>query len=125
MALVDKVCGSLLLALTIAVLSSCGSRGTEPQGTAGAGAPSKLATAPDRSPPRGDPAGAPPSVVVSGEVAAFRATPVGADRESNFDAARSLPSSVATGRSAPYAPEGGREPAASTAPRPAARMPRP
>ena len=123
MALIDKVCRSLLPALLVAALASCGSRGREPVQSPGPSAPYKQATAPDLSPPKGDPAGSLPSVVVSGEVAAFKAGAADATAQENRDAAGSLPSNVAAGKSAAYVPEGRREQAASGTP--PARMAKP
>jgi len=99
MALIDKVCWALLSALAIATLS-CG-------GSTGPSAAFKQATAADPSPPKGgDPAGALPSLIVSGEVAPFRASPANAGTQKSRDTAGSLPSNTAAGKSAVYAPRG-------------------
>jgi len=100
MALINKVCRSVLSALFIATIVSCG----EP---ARPSAAFKQATAADLSPPKGgDPAGALPSQVASGEVAAFKATSTNAGIQKNLDTAGSLPSNTAAGKSAVYAPRG-------------------
>lgn len=99
MALIDKARWSLLTALTVATVVACG----EP---AGRSAPFRQATS-DASPPKGgEPAGALPSLVVSGDVAAFQATSTNAGVPKSRDTTGSLPSSAATGRSAAYAPAG-------------------
>lgn len=120
---IDKVCRSLLPALLVAALASCGSRSREPQQPAGPSAAYQPAAVPDLSPPKGDGAGSLPSVVVSGEVAPFKAGAADATTQENRDAAGSLPSNVAAGKSAAYVPEGGREQAASGTP--PARMAKP
>ncbi|HEU4384320.1 MAG TPA: hypothetical protein VFR85_12585 [Anaeromyxobacteraceae bacterium] len=116
MALIDTLRWSLLPALAVIALASCGPPGREPERPAGPSAAFQPATVPDLSPPKGDPAGALPSQVVSGEVAAFKATAASPTMQKDRDAAGSLPSNVAAGKSAAYAPEGGREPPASRAP---------
>ena len=117
MTFIDKARRSLLSALTIAMLASCGPRGGEPQQPAAPSAPFKQATAPDLSSAKGgDPVGALPSVVISGEVAAFKATSTGAGTRKNRDPTGSLPSIVTAGKSAVYAPEGAQEPSASGTP---------
>ncbi|HEU4384318.1 MAG TPA: hypothetical protein VFR85_12575 [Anaeromyxobacteraceae bacterium] len=98
------------------MLASCGFRGREPVEQAGSSAAFQPATVPDLSPPKGDPAGALPSQVVSGEVAFFNAAPASPTMQKDRDAAGSLPSNVAAGKSAAHAPEGGREPSASGTP---------
>lgn len=124
MALIDKARWSLLSALTIAALASCGPQGRKPGQPAQPSAPYKEATVPDLSPPKGgDPVGALPSLVVSGEVAAFKAGAADATAQENRDAAGSLPSNVVAGKSAAYVPEGRREQAASGTP--PARMAKP
>jgi len=98
MALIDKACWCLLASLVIATVVSCG----EPDRPRAA---YRQATAADLSLPKGgEPAGALPSQVVSGEVAAFDATSMHGGIQKNRDAAGSLPSNSAAGKSAVYAP---------------------
>jgi hypothetical protein len=125
MALIDKVRWSLLATLTIAMLASCGAPSREPEQPTGPSAAFKQAAVPDLSPPKGgDAAGALPSQVVTGEVAAFKGTSASAGIQKNRDTAGSLPSNVAAGKSAVYAPEGGQEPSSASR-RPSARMAKP
>lgn len=110
MSLIDKAFWSVLSSLVIATVVSCG----EP---ARPSAPFKRATAAEPSPAKGgDPAGALPSQVVSGEVAAFKATSTDAGLQKSLDTAGSLPSNSAAGKSAVYAPDGAAEPSAVRAP---------
>ena len=103
---IDKAGRTLLASLAIALAVSCGK-------PAGPGATFKPAAAAD-SPPRadGDPLGTLPSLLVAGEVAAFKATSTGAGPLKWRDTAGALPSHVAASPTAGQAP-GDKQEAAS------------
>lgn len=96
MTLIDRARWAILPPLAIVVLLSCG----DPAGRSAAFRP-----AAEPSPPKGgEPVGALPSLVVTGQVARYRAAPPDAGAVKRRDAPGSLPSTVAAGTSAAYAP---------------------
>lgn len=98
MTFIDKAGRWLLASLLIATVSSCGR-------SSGPGAAVKPASSAEPSPRKAaDPAGVLPSLVVFGEVSAFKVTPQGTGPQKDRDAAGALPSTAAQGQSAPYLP---------------------